>query len=551
MFDALVVNARIADGTGNPWFPGEIGITGDRIEAVGRLNGNAQARQVVDAKGHMVAPGFIDIHSHSEFVLAAPGHARVLAPFVKQGITTIVTGNCGYAPAPVNPETLDHMKSYTTFLKGDELAWQWRSFGDFLDFLDKSGVVMNVVPMVAHGPVRIHEVGFEARQLTAEEFKRMKHLIRSSVEEGAFGFSTGLLYAPGIFAPPEEIVELASALPKDAIYTSHVRGSSETLLPATREVIRVGEENGIACQHSHIEAFGRPNWTKLDQVIELHERARARGVNNGFDVIPYVAANTTLLAIYPPWALAGGVEALLSRLRDPRTREKIGQSIEEDIPGWPCWTPGGWPHNLVEATGWKNVTVMWVESERNKSMEGKSLQAIADEQGKAPFDVAADLTLAESGHAMCLYFGVSGELDDEAWLEKLLAHPYSAFETDAIITGKGVPHPAGYGAMPRVLGHFVRNRKLFPLEDAVRRITSLPAQRFGLKKRGIIREGAFADLVIFDPATIDDRTTYTTPTQEPAGIDYVMINGQIVVDQGRFDVQKLHGQVLRKGAANA
>jgi N-acyl-D-amino-acid deacylase len=551
MFDTLIVNARIADGTGNPWFPGEIGITRDRIEAVGKLDGQAQARLVIDARGHMVAPGFIDIHSHSEFLLPVKGHAEVLAPFVKQGITTIVTGNCGYAPAPVNVKTLEQMKSYTTFLKGEELPWEWRSFGEFLDYLETNGVSMNVVPMVAHGPVRIHEVGFEGRDLTRDEFKRMKELIRRSVEEGAFGFSTGLLYAPGIFAPPEEIVELASALPKDAIYTSHVRGSSETLIPATREVIRVGEENGIACQHSHIEAFGRPNWPKIDRAIELHEQARARGVDTGFDVIPYIAANTTLLAIYPPWALAGGVDALLQRLRDSQTRKKIAQSIEEDVPGWPCWTPGGWPHNLVEATGWKNVWVMWVESERNKHLEGKSLEAIAVERGKDPFEVAADLTLEENGHAMCLYFGVSGELNEEAGLEKLMAHPYASFETDAIITGKGVPHPAGYGAMPRVLGHFVRNRKLFSLEDAVRRITSLPAQRFGLKKRGTIREGAFADLVVFDPMTIDDKTTYTEPTREPAGIDYVMINGQVVVDHGRFDAKTLAGQVIRRGAANA
>ena len=551
MFDTLITNARIADGTGNPWFPGEIGITGDRIEAFGKIDGAAQARQVIDAGGHVVSPGFIDIHSHSEFLLPVKGHAQVLAPFVKQGITTIVTGNCGYAPAPVNPKTLDQMKSYTTFLKGEELTWEWRSFGEFLDYLDQNGVSINVVPMVAHGSVRIHEIGFEGRELKPEEFKRMKDLIRRSVEEGAFGFSTGLLYAPGIFAPPDEIVELASALPKDAIYTSHIRGSSETLIPATREVIRVGEVNGIACQHSHIEAFGRPNWPKIDTAIELHEQARARGVDNGFDVIPYVAANTTLLAIYPPWALAGGVDGLLTRLRDPQTRKKVRQSIEEDVPGWPCWTPGGWPHNLVEATGWKNISVMWVESDRNKNLEGKSMQTIAEEQGKHPFDVAADLTLEESGHAMCLYFGVSGELGEEAGLEKLMAHPYASFETDAIITGKGVPHPAGYGAMPRVLGHFVRDRRLFPLEDAVRRITSLPAQRFGLRKRGIIRDGAFADLVVFDAATIDDRTTYTEPTREPAGIDLVMINGQVVVDHGRFDATKLPGQVIRRGAANA
>src|SRR5256886_16690456 len=190
MFDTIVINARIADGSGNPWFPGDIGITAGAIEAVGKLDGAAQARQVLDAQGHMVAPGFIDIHSHSEFLLPVQGHAEVLAPFVKQGITTIVTGNCGYAPAPVNPKTLDQMKSYTTFLKGQELPWQWRSFGEFLDYLEKNGASMNVVPMVAHGPVRIHGVGFEGRGRTPEQFSRMKDLVRPPEEAGGFGLST-------------------------------------------------------------------------------------------------------------------------------------------------------------------------------------------------------------------------------------------------------------------------------------------------------------------------------------------------------------------------
>src|SRR2546428_2277453 len=203
MFDTLVVNARIADGTGNPWFPGEIGITGGKIEAIGKLDGTAQARQVLDAQGHMVAPGFIDIHSHSEFLLPVEGHAEVLAPFVKQGITTIVTGNCGYAPAPVNPATLDQMKSYTTFLKGQELPWKWRSFGEFLDYLEKNGVSMNVVPMVAHGPVRIHEVGFEGRGLTADELRRMKDLIPRAGGEGGLRFSPRPALASGLLSPPQ------------------------------------------------------------------------------------------------------------------------------------------------------------------------------------------------------------------------------------------------------------------------------------------------------------------------------------------------------------
>ncbi len=316
-------------------------------------------------------------------------------------------------------------------------------------------------------------------------------------------------------------------------------------------MIRVGEANGIRCQHSHIEAFGKANWPKIETIIKLHEEARARGVDTSFDVIPYIAANTTLLAIFPPWSLAGGVDALLQRLQDPQTRRRIRQSIEEDIPGWPCWLEGDWPHNLVEATGWDNIWVIWVESEKNKDLEGKSIPEIAARQGKDPFDAAFDLVLEEHGHAMALYFGVSGDLTTEEGLERLMAHQLAAVETDAIITGRGVPHPAGYGAFPRTLGHFVRKRGLFSMEEAVRKCSAIAAERFNLKHRGYLKEGMFADITVFDPETVDDMTTYTQPTQPPRGIEWVLINGQVVVDQGRYHPEKLAGQVIRRGAANA
>jgi N-acyl-D-amino-acid deacylase len=485
-------------------------------------------------------------------VLPTQEHGEVLAPFLAQGITTLVTGNCGYSPAPVNPRTLPELQSYTTFLRGQELPDAWRSFGQFLDHVEKQGTALNVVPLVAHGALRIHEVGFEGRLLSTDEAKQMRAQLRQALEEGAFGLSSGLLYAPGIFAPPEEIEDLAAELvPFDAIYTSHIRGSSETLLPATEEVIRVGEVNGIRPQHSHIEAFGRPNWPNIERIVELHESARERGVDSGFDVIPYIAANTTLLAIFPRWSLAGGVDGLLARLRDPDTRARIRTSIEEDIPSWPCWTETGWPHNLVEATGWDNVSIMWVESQENKGLEGRSLTDIAEEQGRHPFDVAADLVLEENGHAMALYYGVSGEPNEEGGLERLLSHPLASIETDAILTGQGTPHPAAYGAFPRVLGHFVRERRLFPLEEAVRKMTSLPAARLGLKRRGLIREGDFADLVVFDAATIDDRTTYQKPSEGPAGISSVFVNGQAVVTDGSVDTKARAGMVARRGSAEA
>jgi N-acyl-D-aspartate/D-glutamate deacylase len=547
MFDLIIEGGSLVDGTGAPPRTQDIAVSAGRIAGIGDLRSTEAAKRL-DVAGLTVAPGFIDIHSHSDFLVPAQEHGEILAPFLGQGITTIVTGNCGYSPAPVNPDTADELDSYTTFLRGPELPRAWDSFGTYLSYLDEHGVAMNVVPLVAHGALRIHEVGFQGRELQPEEQARMRRNLEQSLEEGAFGLSSGLLYAPGIFAPPEEIEALAAGLkPYDGIYTSHIRGSSETLLSATKEVIRVGELNDVACQHSHIEAFGKAHWPKIDAIIELHERARERGVDTGFDVIPYVAANTTLLAIFPPWALSGGVGALLGRLREPEQRQRIRRSIDEDIPGWPCWIPGAWPHNLAEATGWDNISLLWVESEANKGLEGRSIPQIAAERGTDPFDAAADIVLEENGHAMALYVGVSGDLEDDAGLRRLLAHPWASIETDAILTGRGVPHPAAYGAFPRVLGHFARDLGLFSVEEAVRKMTTLPAERLGLRGRGRLTEGAAADVVAFDAATIADRTSYREPTAAPAGIAYVLVNGTVVVEQGDVDTGLRAGTVLRRG----
>lgn len=549
-FDIIIKGGLVIDGSGSTAYAADVGVSGEKISAIGDLDGDAG--RVIDARGKVVAPGFIDIHSHSEFVLPLEKAPEILAPFIEQGITTLVTGNCGYSPAPVNTNTLDLMKSYTMFLKGEELSWNWSSFGDFLDFVEERGLCMNMVPLVSHGAIRIHEAGFQARSVTPDEMATMKRLVHQSLEEGAHGLSSGLLYAPGIFAPPDEIVELAGVLAGyDAIYASHIRGSSETLTSATKEVIRVGEANGIRCQHSHMEAFGRDHWRKVETIIRLHEDARARGVDTGWDVIPYIAANTTLLAIFPPWSLAGGVDGLLQHLQDNRSRQEIRRSIEEDLPGWPCWLEGDWPHNLVEATGWENIMILWVEGEKNKDLEGMTVSEIATAEGRDPFDVAFDLVLEEQGHAMAMFFGVSGDRTTEKSMEELIAHPLAAVETDAIITGKGIPHPAGYGAFPRTLGHFVRERHLFSLEEAVRKCTSIAAERLNLKHRGYVREEMFADITVFDPRTVDDTTTYQEPSSSPTGIAHVLINGQVVVEEGRYRTNKLAGQVIRRGATNA
>jgi N-acyl-D-amino-acid deacylase len=544
-YDVVLKNARVADGTGNPWFKADVAVHNGRIVAVGRLEG-ADAERTIDVAERVLAPGFIDIHSHSDFVLPLPDQAEFLKHFVAQGITTLVTGNCGYAPAPINPATAPLLQAYTAFIKPRDLDWQWQTFGQYLDFLDEHGVYMNAVSLAAHGALRIAVMGFEARAPRDDELDEMRRLLDECLESGAFGLSTGLIYAPGMYATTDELSALAEGLARyDGIYTSHVRGSSETLIPAANEVVEIARRAGVRCQHSHLEAFGRRHWPQIERTIAIHEQARRDGVDHGFDVIPYTTVNTSFLAILPPWSLEGGVPRLLERLREPRDRSRIKNDIEHLIPRWPAWEPGSWPHNLVEATGWENVWVMWVESERNKDCEGKSVLRLAEEAGKDPFDVAADLIVEEGGHVTALYLGVSGELEEEWPLRQIIQHPHAAIETDAFSLGRGKPHPALYGSFPKVLGQYVRDSQLLPLEDAVRKMTSLSAERFHLRDRGVIREGSWADITVFDPDTVWDQSTYLDPDRAPTGIDYVLINGAVIVDDGDVDTSTLAGKVLR------
>jgi N-acyl-D-amino-acid deacylase len=545
-FDLLLRNGRVVDGSGAPAYTASVGVTDGRIAEIGQLEG-AQAAREIDIKGRVVAPGFIDIHSHCDFILPLPDQGDFLEPFVRQGITTLVVGNCGYAPAPINPETAPLMQAYTAFIKPRDLDWEWTTFGGYLDYLDRHGVFMNTVPLAAHGALRIAVMGFDARAPTDAELDQMKRHLHECMDSGAHGVSCGLIYAPGMFASTDELAALSSVLPAyDGIFTFHVRGSSETLLPAADEVVQVARQGGVRVQHSHLEAFGKSHWGKVEQTLALHESARDEGVDHGFDVIPYTAANTTFLAVLPPWSLDGGVARLLERLADPDTRDRIKHDVEHLIPDWPTWRPGGWPHNLVEATGWDNVWIMWVESERNKHFEGKSVARLAEETGKEPFDVAADLILDEQGHVTALYLGVSGDLDEEWALRQIVQHPNACIETDAFSLGRGKPHPALHGAFPRVLGQYVRDEKVITLEDAVRRMTSLSAERFQLDGRGLLHEGYWADLTVFDPETIADRTTYMQPEAAPSGIELVVINGSVVAENGGVATESRAGHVVRR-----
>jgi N-acyl-D-amino-acid deacylase len=544
-FDLVLRGGHVVDGTGSPRVRADVAIADGRIAAIGAIPADA-ARRSIDVSGLVVAPGFVDIHSHCDFVLPLPDQAEFLRHFVAQGITTLVTGNCGYAPAPIDPRTAPLLQAYTAFIKPRDLEWHWRTFGEYLDYLDEHGVYLNTVPLAAHGALRIAVMGFDARSPRDDELAAMRRLLAECMDSGAFGLSSGLIYAPGMYATTDELAALAGVIaPYDGLYTSHVRGSSETLLPAASEVLEVARRARVRVQHSHLEAFGKRFWPQVAATLDLHERARREGIDHGFDVIPYTAANTTFLAILPPWSLDGGVPRLLERLSDPETRARIRHDVEHVIPRWPTWEPGGWPHNLVEATGWANVWIMWVASEERKHFEGKSLTALAEETGREPFDVAADLIVAERGQVTALYLGVSGDTEEEWALRQILQHPDASIETDAFSLGRGKPHPALFGSFPKVLGRYVREQRLMTLEEAVRKMTSLSAERFGLSDRGVLREGACADVVVFDPDTVWDNASYLDPDRPPAGIEHVLVNGVLVVEHGAVDTATLAGRVVR------
>jgi N-acyl-D-amino-acid deacylase len=367
------------------------------------------------------------------------------------------------------------------------------------------------------------------------------------MEAGAFGLSSGLVYPPGMYTSTKELIGLCQVMRSfDGLFASHIRGSSGLLIDAVAEIIEIGEKAGISVQHSHNEAFGSRHFWKIEKTLEMESQARAEGIDIAFDLFPYTAAATNMLANYPPWTLEGGFQAFVQRLEDPETRERIKNEVETKTPVWPPWVKGSWPHNLVMATGWDNIHVSNLYLEKNKRFLGKSMTEVAEITGKTPFDALSDLMIEEEGLVSQIIFGCSGDKDDEKWLHVLIKDPWGAISTDAIDAGKGVAHPAAYGTYPRILGRCVREKRLLSLEEAIRKATSLPASRVGLRDRGRIERGMKADIVVFNPQTVRDKATYENPRQLSEGIEHVMINGHFVVENGKYQ-GGLVGKVLRKG----
>jgi N-acyl-D-amino-acid deacylase len=545
MYSLVIKDSKVVDGLGNPWYYADVGIQGEKIVYIGQID-SKKAEKAIDGKKKVLAPGFIDMHSHSEMIFSSDNQAELLEGRIRQGITTEMMGNCGISVSPVREEMKPAMKASVGWMTPEPFPWQWNSMAEFLDLVEKKGPVVNVGTLTGHGALRAYTKGFSSGLASPEEMKRMRDLLKETFEQGSFGLSSGLIYAPGMFADTNEFIELGRVVAEyGRILTSHVRGSSETAIDAEQEIITIGERADCRVHRSHYEAFGKENWDKIEITLKMDEEARQRGVDIAFDMFPYTAAMTMMIAIYPPWALDGGWEQFLRRAQDPEIRKKIAYDIEHIVPKWPTWLPGSWPHNLVRAGGWENIYIGYVPSEQNKKFEGLNLAELGEKLGKSPFDAITDLMIEEKGSISQLIFGVSGDRRNEEPIKTILKHSLAAYATDAIDIGRGKPHPASYGTYPRILGRFVREQRLLTLEDAIRRMTSFPANRLGLKQRGVIAEGYFADLVLFDPNEIADRATYEDPRQFAKGIDQVIINGRVLLENG--DLKKIRpGKVLRK-----
>ncbi len=516
----LIRGGTVVDGSGAPGRPADVAVAGDRIAAVGPALDGPAAR-VIDARALAVAPGFIDAHAHSDlFYLECPAAESKL----RQGCTTEVVGMCSFSPAPVRPDQRELVRAWAGGI-GARLDIRWESFAQYLDVLRASRPSINVAPVVGHGALRLATVGAEDRPPAPDDLAAMERHLLEALDAGAFGFSTGLVYPPSAYAATEELVALARAMARrGGLYFSHIRGESAMLLDAIGEAIRIGEAAGVGVQIAHVKAAGRENWSKIDRALELIDEARRRGVDVSGDAYPYHAGSTKMDNLLPAWAHDGGTDRLLERLADRAARRRI---VEECLVGGERWRTLS-----MGAVGFDEIQIATCA---RRELEGASLAALARLTGRAPAEAMMDLLLEERASVSMVVFSQS-----PANVERVLAHPAIMVGSDSLGLAAGPgphpgkPHPRMYGTFPRVLGEYARDRKLFPLETAVHKMTGMPAARLRLRDRGLVRPGYAADLVVFDPAAVRDEATFADPHRYPAGIHHVVVNGAVVVDGGRF-----------------
>ena len=533
-FDLLITNARIVDGTGAPAVTGSVGVRSGRIAAVGAAAG--PATRIIDAHGLVLAPGFIDPHSHSDYALLTDGNAESK---IRQGVTTEVIGESG-SVAPQQPTA--------------ERAWT--DFVGYFAALQRSKASVNLLSYVGLGQVRQYTMGNDERAPTADELAKMTGLVADAMKQGAYGVSTGLIYSPNAYAKTDELIALSRpAAAAGGIYASHLRYDGERLREGVEEAIAIGEGAKIPVHIFHLKVTGASNFGRMKEVIALVEAAQKRGLELYADQYPYVASSTGLSQTIPPWAHEGGGAKLAERLKDPATRARIRKEMDDPHPTW--------ENRLISAGTWHNVQIASVPNRSidprttqslesgYKRYEGRRVDDAAKEAGKDPYDFVFDMLIANAGNISCVWFII-----DEADLKLAMQQPWVSIGSDgsALATSgplrAGVPHPRNFGTFPRVLGKYVREEHVLTLEQAVHKMSGLTARQMHITDRGLIKEGLAADLVIFDPATIADRATFTDPFQYSVGVSTVVVNGEVVLDNGRHTGRR-PGTIIRgRGAAS-
>lgn len=530
--DLAITGGLVVDGTGNPWVRADIGIKDGKVVFVGSLEDVAAGR-VLDASGKVVCPGFIDIHAHSDLTLLADGRAMSK---VLQGVTTELIGNCGLSAAPLLDQAVEYVQDTARHLV-PYLSWSWRTMGEYLAELERQGMSINVATLVGHRTLRAGVMGQTTRPSNDGETGAMAALLERSLREGAFGLSTGLGYAPGSSADQRELVELCKVTARfRAFYSSHIRDEGGRVLEAVREALDISRASGEPVQISHHKGVGRHHRGRAETTLRLIGDYRAgAGVDVSFDVYPYTAASTWLSAYLPSWASEGGRDRLLALLEDSAQRDRLRVDMQRDL------YEGRDPPSV-----WKEFLVAGMGQMEGHPLEGRSILDIATAAGADPYETVFRLLRESDGLARVVHFETT-----EADLVALLRHPLSLIGSDGSSlaadgpSSAGRPHPRNFGTYPRVLGRYVRERKVLTLEEAVRKMTSGPAGRVGLRNRGLLVPGMWADVVVFDPATIRDTATYRQPKSYPVGVQWVLVNGEMVVEGGRHTGAR-PGRVLRR-----
>lgn len=577
-FDLVFEKPQVYDGTGRAPYLNDVAVKDGKIAAIGNL-GDATAKERVPASGLALCPGFVDVHTHAEMALHQPKYEKLVEPLVRQGITTFVGGNCGAALAPISEENAKFQyEFYDIFLGADQRDdIKWKSFGDMLDLFEKQGMVQNCAILAPHGVVRAHAMGDSPDLARPKHIESMKKVLAECLEEGAVGMSTGLMYYPGLCSDDRELLELAKVVHDyNGVFTSHLRSyNSDTLQNAMDEVLGIGRQAQVPVQISHlfwvpyfrepfrslvsyavrgasmlykIKPFPIPADRSTQRYLDLVDSLIKDGQPVGVDAMPTSAGFTHLFAFLPPWSLTGGMDQVLARIADPATRRKIRTSIEEGEPVWPHRGEDAWSMNLFKVMGWNCAFIMSVASERNQHLVGKSFTEIGRATGKHPFDAACDLALEENGRVLIFETATyPGDRLVEMSLRRTLLDKNVSIATDTIPIAFGRPSHLTYDCFPKFLSWYAKDGGMISMQEAIRKCTSLPAKQLQLSRRGEIKNGYYADLVLFDPLTLGTTATAVDPAHFPSGIRSVYVNGTAVVNGKGYQPGRRPGMMIRRG----